>query len=162
MNFLSYELPQPSVIYLIELIFASVTISCPTIVLHLYLGLEYTQCGYSIMQCLKKVCSDAADPPQSNALEETLLNLHRAQATTTGVQFKTLNDETLAYSFSYPVSAGSEKLGVILSRRPERYSSAAPLAPDARQRIVSELVDFSHGIVISTTVSAFATHKFCT
>lgn len=69
------------------------------------------------------------------------------------VQFKTLKDETLAYSFSYPVSSGSEKLKVILSRRPERYSSAAPLAPDARQRIVSELVDFGHGIVISTSVS---------
>lgn len=67
-------------------------------------------------------------------------------------QFKTLKDDTLAYSFSYPVSSGEEKLPVVLSRRPERYSSAAPLAPDARQRIVSELVDFSHGLVISLTV----------
>ena len=67
-------------------------------------------------------------------------------------QFKTLQDATLAYSFSYPVSTDGKQLSVILSRRPERYSSAAPLAPDARQRIVSELVDFSHGLVISVTV----------
>ena len=68
------------------------------------------------------------------------------------LQFKTLKDSTLAYSFSYPVSTGKDKLPVVLSRRPERYSSAPPLAPDARQRIVSELVDFSHGLVMSMTV----------
>ena len=43
---------------------------------------------------------------------------------------------------------------VIISRKPERYSSAAPLTADARQRIVTELVDFPDGITISVSVRA--------
>ncbi|KAF0899627.1 hypothetical protein E2562_020816 [Oryza meyeriana var. granulata] len=38
------------------------------------------------------------------------------------------------------------------SRKPERYSSAAPLSPDARQRIVSERVDMIHNVVISVSI----------
>ena len=70
------------------------------------------------------------------------------------VQFKTLQDNTLAYEFSYPIcSTDGKQLSVVLSRRPERYSSAAPMTADARQRIVSELVDFANGVTISVTVS---------
>lgn len=38
------------------------------------------------------------------------------------------------------------------SRKPERYSSAAPLSPNARLRIVSERVDFIDNVVISVSV----------
>nr|GMD89886.1 psbP domain-containing protein 5, chloroplastic [Ipomoea batatas] len=37
------------------------------------------------------------------------------------------------------------------SRKPERYSSAAPLSPDARLRIVSERVDIIDNLIISVT-----------
>lgn len=53
------------------------------------------------------------------------------------VQFLEVEDVLLAYKFSYPVFRKSGKpVPIIFSRRPERYSSAAPLTADARQRIV--------------------------
>ena len=42
-------------------------------------------------------------------------------------------DGLLAYKFEYPTALRGEPLPVIQSRRPERYSSAAPLTADARQ-----------------------------
>ena len=70
------------------------------------------------------------------------------------MQFKTLSYPTLAFEFQYPVTtATGRKLPVIISRKPERYSSAAPMTADARQRIVTELVDFPDGITISVSVS---------
>lgn len=69
------------------------------------------------------------------------------------LQFKTLSYPTLAFEFEYPVTTASgRKLPVIISRKPERYSSAAPMTADARQRIVTELVDFPDGITISVSV----------
>jgi hypothetical protein len=38
------------------------------------------------------------------------------------------------------------------SRTPERYSSAAPLSPDARQRIVSERLNIQNNLVVSVSV----------
>ncbi|XP_024367778.1 psbP domain-containing protein 5, chloroplastic isoform X2 [Physcomitrium patens] len=62
-------------------------------------------------------------------------------------------DAINAYSFTYPVSIGKGKnLSWVESRKPERYSSAAPLAPDARQRIVSERIDLKNNLVISVSV----------
>ena len=76
------------------------------------------------------------------------------------MQFKTLSYPTLAFEFQYPVSTESgRKLPVIISRRPERYSSAAPMTADARQRIVTELVDFPDGITISVSVSPVFHHS---
>eukprot|EP00884_Botryococcus_braunii_P001097 jgi/Botrbrau1/10989/Bobra.0234s0014.1 len=69
-----------------------------------------------------------------------------------GVEYKDLTDRILAYSFKYPVEVGNLKLSLVMSRKPERYSSAAPLTADARQRIVAELVDFGQGVTISVTV----------
>jgi len=55
---------------------------------------------------------------------------------------KAFEDRTLAYAFSYPVATASgQPLSLVLTRPPEKYSSAAPLSADARQRIVSELFD---------------------
>lgn len=67
-------------------------------------------------------------------------------------EFKSLTDGFLAYSFKYPATISRKPANIIFSRKPERYSSAAPLTPDARQRIVAELVSFLDGITISVSV----------
>lgn len=67
-------------------------------------------------------------------------------------EFKALTDGFLAYSFKYPATIDGKPANIIFSRKPERYSSAAPLTPDARQRIVAELVSFPNGVTISVSV----------
>ncbi|KAI3425257.1 hypothetical protein D9Q98_009025 [Chlorella vulgaris] len=70
-----------------------------------------------------------------------------------GVPMKSLSDDILAYTFEYPTATASGKqLPMVLSRRPERYSSAAPLTADARQRIVCELADLMDSVTVSLTV----------
>lgn len=67
--------------------------------------------------------------------------------------FKKLHDDILAYEFLYPVETQSGKLlHLRLARTPEKYSSAAPLTADARQRIVSELLDLENYISVSVSV----------
>ncbi|XP_010491877.1 PREDICTED: psbP domain-containing protein 5, chloroplastic isoform X2 [Camelina sativa] len=63
-------------------------------------------------------------------------------------------DDVNAYSYAYPLELPSEKLVFkwVESRKPERYSSAAPLSPDARLRIVSERVDLIDNLVISISI----------
>ncbi|ESQ41103.1 hypothetical protein EUTSA_v10014231mg [Eutrema salsugineum] len=74
-------------------------------------------------------------------------------------------DDINAYSYAYPLEFPSEKLVFkwVESRKPERYSSAAPLSPDARLRIVSERVDLIDNLVISVSIgppnSRFLTSK---
>ncbi|XP_073114926.1 psbP domain-containing protein 5, chloroplastic [Elaeis guineensis] len=65
-----------------------------------------------------------------------------------------LVDDINAYSFQYPVELPAKKFAFkwVESRKPERYSSAAPLSPDARQRIVSERVDMINNLVISVSI----------
>jgi hypothetical protein len=70
-------------------------------------------------------------------------------------------DGILAYSFRYPVSLQGRRLPLIPSRKPERYSSAAPLTADARQRIVAELVSFPDTLTISVSVRASSTIPPC-
>lgn len=67
-------------------------------------------------------------------------------------EFKSMTDGFLAYTFKYPATIQGNPAPVIFSRKPERYSSAAPLTPDARQRIVAELVSFPNGVTISVSV----------
>ena len=70
-----------------------------------------------------------------------------------GVEFKLLEEPMLAYRFEYPTATHSGKpLPLVLSRKPERYSSAAPLTADARQRIVCELVNLIEAVTISVSV----------
>ncbi|KAA0064976.1 psbP domain-containing protein 5 [Cucumis melo var. makuwa] len=66
----------------------------------------------------------------------------------------TMVDEINAYSYTYPVELSSTNFAFkwVESRKPERYSSAAPLSPDARLRIVSERVDFIDNLIISVTI----------
>ncbi|OUZ99694.1 Photosystem II PsbP [Macleaya cordata] len=63
-------------------------------------------------------------------------------------------DDINAYSFMYPLELPSKKFVFkwVESRKPERYSSAAPLSPDARQRIVSERVDIIDNLIISVSI----------
>uniref|UniRef100_A0A1J3J1A6 PsbP domain-containing protein 5, chloroplastic n=1 Tax=Noccaea caerulescens TaxID=107243 RepID=A0A1J3J1A6_NOCCA len=74
-------------------------------------------------------------------------------------------DAINAYSYAYPLDLPPEKLVFkwVESRKPERYSSAAPLSPDARLRIVSERVDLVDNLVISVSIgppnSRFLTSK---
>ncbi|XP_071917511.1 psbP domain-containing protein 5, chloroplastic-like isoform X1 [Coffea arabica] len=70
------------------------------------------------------------------------------------VKMAHLIDDINAYSYSYPLGLPSKKLAFkwVESRKPERYSSAAPLSPDARLRIVSERVDFIDNLVISVSI----------
>ena len=70
--------------------------------------------------------------------------------------FARLADPTLSYAFDYPTSVGGTPLPLLLSRRPERYSSAAPLSADARQRIVCELIALAQGVTVSVTVGPAA------
>eukprot|EP00252_Welwitschia_mirabilis_P016774 TRINITY_DN3717_c0_g1_i2.p1 TRINITY_DN3717_c0_g1~~TRINITY_DN3717_c0_g1_i2.p1 ORF type:complete len:280 (+),score=44.63 TRINITY_DN3717_c0_g1_i2:92-931(+) len=82
----------------------------------------------------------------SRALEMDSINAD------TNFAFQT--DEINAYMFAYPLEVPSRhyKLKWIVSRKPERYSSAAPLSADARQRIVSEILDIKDNLVISVSV----------
>ncbi|MFS7913415.1 putative photosystem II [Helianthus anomalus] len=63
-------------------------------------------------------------------------------------------DELNAYSFLIPLEMPSKKFTFkwVESRKPERYSSAAPLSPNARLRIVSERVDFIDNLILSITI----------
>lgn len=64
-----------------------------------------------------------------------------------------LVESILSYEFEYPVTTSSGRsISLVFSRKPEKYSSAAPLTPDARQRIVAELVDLKLAVTISVTV----------
>ncbi|KAI3823728.1 hypothetical protein L1987_05168 [Smallanthus sonchifolius] len=63
-------------------------------------------------------------------------------------------DELNAYSYLIPLELPSKKFAFkwVESRKPERYSSAAPLSPNARLRIVSERVDFIDNLILSITI----------
>lgn len=68
-----------------------------------------------------------------------------------------LYDPILAYRFNYPIETVSgKKLRMVISHEPEKYSSAAPLTADARQRIVSEIFDFTNFVTVSMTVGPAA------
>ncbi|XWS17023.1 hypothetical protein CRYUN_Cryun33cG0031900 [Craigia yunnanensis] len=70
------------------------------------------------------------------------------------VRMASFVDEINAYTYSYPVELPSKKFLFkwVESRKPERYSSAAPLSPDARLRIVSERVDIVDNLIISVSI----------
>ncbi|KAL3498340.1 hypothetical protein ACH5RR_041072 [Cinchona calisaya] len=70
------------------------------------------------------------------------------------VKMASVIDDINAYSYLYPVELPSKKFVFkwVESRKPERYSSAAPLSPDARLRIVSERVDIIDNLIISVSI----------
>ncbi|KAM0932634.1 putative photosystem II [Dioscorea sansibarensis] len=76
-------------------------------------------------------------------------NLHAEVELNEDVKMGLLVDDINAYSFQYPMELPKKKFSFkwVESRKPERYSFAAPLSPNARQRIVSERVDMIHNLV---------------
>ncbi|XP_044471202.1 psbP domain-containing protein 5, chloroplastic [Mangifera indica] len=70
------------------------------------------------------------------------------------LKMASMTDDINAYSYLYPVEWPSKKFLFkwVESRKPERYSSAAPLSPDARLRIVSERVDIIDNLIISVSI----------
>ncbi|CAH9056079.1 unnamed protein product [Cuscuta epithymum] len=70
------------------------------------------------------------------------------------VRMASLVDEINSYSYMYPTELPSKRFVFkwVESRKPERYSSAPPLSPDARLRIVSERVDLIDNLIISVTI----------
>ncbi|KAG1664636.1 hypothetical protein FOA52_011773 [Chlamydomonas sp. UWO 241] len=80
-----------------------------------------------------------------------------AAATIDPRKFKLLSDPLLAYEYIYPVETASGKaLKMTVAHEPEKYSSAAPLNVDARQRIVSSVIDFQNFVTASMTVGPAA------
>lgn len=82
------------------------------------------------------------------------------------VQVDPINAYSYAFPESLPLPPGTAPLNVatigtpsefkpawVLTRPPERYSSAAPLSPDARLRIVSERLFVAKGAVLSVAIS---------
>eukprot|EP00238_Polyblepharides_amylifera_P006308 CAMPEP_0196579430 /NCGR_PEP_ID=MMETSP1081-20130531/21992_1 /TAXON_ID=36882 /ORGANISM="Pyramimonas amylifera, Strain CCMP720" /LENGTH=311 /DNA_ID=CAMNT_0041899023 /DNA_START=69 /DNA_END=1004 /DNA_ORIENTATION=+ len=68
-------------------------------------------------------------------------------------EYFALKDPLLAYQFKYPkTDKAGHQLTWFVSRKPERYSSAAPLSADGRQRIVFEALDFTDPLTISVSV----------
>ncbi|BBG95431.1 Mog1/PsbP/DUF1795-like photosystem II reaction center PsbP family protein [Prunus dulcis] len=65
------------------------------------------------------------------------------------LKMATFVDEINSCSYLYPVELHLRR---VESRKPERYSSAAPLSPDARLRIVSERVDIVDNLIISISI----------
>merc|ERR1712178_249285 len=69
-------------------------------------------------------------------------------------KYVSITDRTLAYEFKYPsVTSNKLTLELVYSRRPEKYSSAAPLTTNARQRIVCEFLDISFPLTVSVFVT---------
>jgi len=67
---------------------------------------------------------------------------------------KRVRSESLAYEFSYAVEAESGKpISWAVSRERDTYSSAEPMSPNARQRIVYELLSFKGPLTTVVTVS---------
>uniref|UniRef100_A0A0F7GYK8 Photosystem II reaction center PsbP family protein n=1 Tax=Cypripedium formosanum TaxID=53042 RepID=A0A0F7GYK8_9ASPA len=81
-------------------------------------------------------------------------DLHAGIELDEDVKMTSLVDDINAYSFLYPVELPGKNFSFkwVESRKPERYSSAAPLSPNARQRIVSERVDMINNLVISISI----------
>jgi hypothetical protein len=94
----------------------------------------------------------ATTPKMAMAEDEELVAAVAPSAAATAT-YEHLSEPTLAYEFDYPVATASGiKIPLVFSRRPERYSSAAPLTADARQRIVCELADLLDALTVSVSV----------
>ncbi|CAI6007177.1 unnamed protein product [Closterium sp. NIES-64] len=107
-------------------------------------GLVATACGEAAAQLL-------ASPPSAAAAEAEAAIAVNSQ---TGV-FSKQPDVINACVYEYPLKIAGPVGDIVWieTRKPERYSSAAPLSPDARLRIVSERLVPLRSLVISVSVS---------
>jgi hypothetical protein len=70
------------------------------------------------------------------------------------LETKRVTSDTLAYAFEYAVEAESGKpISWAVSRERDTYSSAEPMSPNARQRIVYELLSFKGPLTTVVSVS---------
>ena len=89
--------------------------------------------------------------PRRAAADETSVDSQSVVAS--AAAFASARNDTLAFSFEYPlVSDEGRPLTWVTTRDAARYSDAAPLSADARQRIVLELANFKGPLTISLTV----------
>ncbi|GJP55941.1 hypothetical protein CLOM_g14952 [Closterium sp. NIES-68] len=108
-------------------------------------GLVATTCGEAGAQLLASPLSAAAAEAAAAAIA----------ADSQSVIFSTQQDVINACAYDYPLKL-ADPVGSIVwieTRKPERYSSAAPLSPDARLRIVSERLVPIRSLVITVSVS---------
>ncbi|XP_074590506.1 psbP domain-containing protein 5, chloroplastic isoform X2 [Curcuma longa] len=103
------------------------------------------------------VCPDTSATVSTSSFRRRdllLSDVHAMVELDDDVKMEVLTDDINAYSFLYPVKLQAKNIAFkwVESRKPERYSSAAPLSPDARQRIVSERVDMINNLVISVSI----------
>jgi hypothetical protein len=69
------------------------------------------------------------------------------------VPLTSVSQPTMAYEFSYPgETSDGTPIKWAQSRQRETYSSAEPMSPDARQRIVYELISFKGPMTATVTV----------
>eukprot|EP00468_Gymnochlora_sp_CCMP2014_P009851 CAMPEP_0167764684 /NCGR_PEP_ID=MMETSP0110_2-20121227/14198_1 /TAXON_ID=629695 /ORGANISM="Gymnochlora sp., Strain CCMP2014" /LENGTH=276 /DNA_ID=CAMNT_0007652173 /DNA_START=185 /DNA_END=1015 /DNA_ORIENTATION=- len=69
-------------------------------------------------------------------------------------QYESLNDPILSYSYKVPQKTESGMaLNLVTTRKPEKYSSAAPLSSNFRHRIVNSKLDFNKAIVVCMYVN---------
>ncbi|EXC20796.1 PsbP domain-containing protein 5 [Morus notabilis] len=129
--------------------------------------MQHKNCGLHDASSYSQPCSSVASEPTSQhgfwrrdfllfGLSSSLLSLFPSSGSFAEGDLKmaSLVDEINAYSYLYPIELPSKKFLFkwVESRKPERYSSAAPLSPDARLRIVSERVDIIDNLIISVTI----------
>jgi len=94
-----------------------------------------------MMAEVDRASADAIEAPAAVEVKRTLAT-------------KRVESETLAYEFEYPIEAESGKpISWAVSRERETYSSAEPMSPNARQRIVYELLSFKGPLTTVVTVS---------
>ena len=71
-----------------------------------------------------------------------------------------VSQPVMAYQFSYPSeTTNGDAINWATSRVRETYSSAEPMSPDARQRIVYELISFLQGPLTATVTEGPAPPK---
>ncbi|KAL8139225.1 hypothetical protein V2J09_005246 [Rumex salicifolius] len=119
------------------------------------------------LQCKTMACSshtpESSSGPSFSKRDLMLLGLSSSMALVfpcfeigaeEDVKMSPIVDDLNAYTYLCPVELPSKKFAFkwVVSRKPERYSSAAPLSPDARLRIVSERVDIVDNLIISVSV----------
>ncbi|KAK9149507.1 hypothetical protein Scep_008264 [Stephania cephalantha] len=112
--------------------------------------------GCSVPEKPHRISCNSLTPVSGNGIkiEFAHLGVFAATELVEHVKMASMVDDINAYSFMYPVKLPSKKFAFkwVESRKPERYSSAAPLSPNARQRIVSERVDIIDNLVISVSI----------
>jgi len=89
------------------------------------------------------------------AAEETIAVVEERQSKVArALAKKSVKSDTLAYEFEYSIEAESGKpINWAVSRERDTYSSAEPMSPNARQRIVYEVLSFKGPLTTVVTVS---------